>query len=303
MKNKLKCSIGVFAFNEVANISKLLDSLLTQQLNRIEIEEIIVVSTESIDGTDKIVSDYCKKNSMIKLLCEPERRGKSASINNFLDHAKSDILVIESADTIPAPDTIEKMVEPFFNEKIGMTGGRPTPVNDPVTFIGYSVNLLWNLHHEMALISPKLGEMVAFRRVFDKIPSDSAVDEASIEAIMHDKGLQLQYIPDAIVYNKGPENISDFIKQRRRIETGHLWLKKTQDYSVVSQDKGILLKLACQEIGKQPAGLFFLFGTAFLEIWSRFLGWYDFKIMKKNPYKWDVAASTKNLNVEKKNRE
>jgi cellulose synthase/poly-beta-1,6-N-acetylglucosamine synthase-like glycosyltransferase len=301
MKNKLFCSIGVFAFNEAANVSKLLDALLTQQLNRIEIEEIIVVSTASTDGTDEIVSDYCNKYSKIKLLCEPERRGKSASINNFLDHAKSDILVIESADTIPAPDTIEKMVEPFFNGKIGMTGGRPTPVNDPATFIGYSVNLLWNLHHEMALISPKLGEMVAFRRVFDKIPSDSAVDEASIEAIIRDNNLELKYIPDAIVYNKGPENISDFIKQRRRIETGHLWLKKTQDYSVVSQDKGILHKLACQEIRKHPARIFFLFGTALLEIWSRFQGWYDFKIMKKNPYKWDISASTKDLNVEKKN--
>ena len=303
MKNKLVCSIGVFAFNEAANISKLLDALLTQQLNRIEIEEIIVVSTASTDGTDEIVSDYCKKNSKIQLICEPERRGKSASINNFMDHAKSDILVIESADTIPASDTIEKMVEPFFNEKIGMTGGRPTPVNDPATFIGYSVNLLWNLHHEMALISPKLGEMVAFRRVFDKIPPDSAVDEASIEAIMREKELELKYIPDAIVYNKGPENISDFIKQRRRIETGHLWLKKTQDYSVVSQDKGILLKLACRQIRKHPARIFFLLGTALLEIWSRFLGWYDFKILKKNPFKWDIAASTKDLNVDKKNRE
>ena len=301
MKNKLKCSIGVFAFNEATNISRLLDSLLTQKLNSVEIQEIIIVSTASTDGTDEIVSDYCKKYPEIKLISEQERRGKSTSINNFMDHAKSDILVIESADTIPAQDTIEKMVEPFFNDKIGMTGGRPTPVNDTATFVGYSVNLLWNLHHEMALISPKLGEMVAFRRVFDKIPSDSAVDEASIEAIMREKKLELKYIPDAIVYNKGPENISDFIKQRRRIETGHLWLKKTQDYSVVSQNKGILLKLAYHEIRKNSTRIFFLFGTAFLEIWSRFLGWYDFKIMKKNPFKWDIAESTKDLNVEKKN--
>ena len=111
--------------------------------------------------------------------------------------------------------------------------------------------------------------------------------------------LELKYIPEAIIYNKGPENISDFIKQRRRIETGHLWLKKTQDYSVVSQDKGILLKLAYHEIRKNSSRIFFLFGTAFLEIWSRFLGWYDYKIRNKNPYKWDIASSTKDLNVEK----
>jgi len=32
-----------------------------------------------------------------------------------------------------------------------------------------------------------------------------------------------------------------------------------------------------------------------VEIYSRILGWYDFTILKKNPFKWDIAQSTKNL--------
>jgi len=35
--------------------------------------------------------------------------------------------------------------------------------------------------------------------------------------------------------------------------------------------------------------------TIFLEVLGRFLGWYDFKILKKNPYKWEIASSTKDL--------
>ena len=293
---KLKCSIGIIVYNEAANISKLLDALLSQELHHVQIKEIIVVSSACTDGTDNIVQKYESEYKKIKLITESERRGKSSAINKFIAASKSDLLIIESGDTIPAKDTVEKLILPFKETEIGMTGGRPKPENDPRTFIGYSVNLLWNLHHEMALISPKLGEMIAFRRIFEQIPPESAVDEASIEAIMHDNGLKLKYIPDAIIHNKGPENIKDFIIQRRRIETGHLWLKQMQKYSVSSQNSGLLINLALNEIKRNPEKIFFLIGTVIIEIWSRFLGWFDFKIKKKNPFKWDIADSTKKLN-------
>ncbi len=292
---QLNCSIGVLAYNEAANIEKLLNSLTSQKLDKVNIKEIIVVSSASTDGTNEIVEKFSENNENVKLIVEDERRGKSAAINTFIKAAGSEILVIESGDTIPASNTIEQMITPFFDEKIGMTGGRPTPENDPDSFIGYSVNLLWNLHHKMAMISPKLGEMVAFRKIFEEIPPESAVDEASIEAIIKDNDLILKYVPEAIIYNKGPENISDFIKQRRRIETGHLWLKENQKYSVTSQNKDILLKLTWEELKKNPLKILNLFGTACLELYSRLLGWYDFKIKKKNPFKWDIAHSTKNL--------
>lgn len=292
---QLNCSIGVLAYNEAANIEKLLNSLTSQKLDKVNIKEIIVVSSASTDGTNEIVEKFSENNENVKPIVEDERRGKSAAINTFIKAARSEILVIESGDTIPASNTIEQMITPFFDEKIGMTGGRPTPENDPDSFIGYSVNLLWNLHHKMAMISPKLGEMVAFRKIFEEIPPESAVDEASIEAIIKDNDLILKYVPEAIIYNKGPENISDFIKQRRRIETGHLWLKENQKYSVTSQNKDILLKLTWEELKKNPLKILNLFGTACLELYSRLLGWYDFKIKKKNPFKWDIAHSTKNL--------
>ena len=298
MNNKLLCSVGVIVYNEAANIGKLLNALLDQKADKVKIEEIIVVSSACTDGTDDIVRDFEKEHNNIKLITEAERGGKSSAINRFIKTSTSDLLIIESGDTIPAEDTVEKMILPFLDEKIGMTGGRPTPENDPRTFIGYSVNLLWNLHHEMALISPKLGEMVAFRKIFDAIPPESAVDEASIEAIMKEFHLDLKYIPDAIVFNKGPENLSDFISQIRRIETGHLWLMENSDYSVSSQNKGLLLNLAIKELKKDKEKIFFLFGTAVVEMYSRFLGWYDYKVRKKNPFKWDIANSTKKLDKE-----
>ncbi|MBN1327203.1 MAG: glycosyltransferase, partial [Candidatus Cloacimonetes bacterium] len=242
-ENNLLVSIGIIVHNEAANIAKLLNALKNQNLNRVVIREIIIVSSASTDATDEIVEEFSKQDKRITLIREKERRGKSAAINLFLKAANSEILIIESGDTIPAVDTVEKLIIPFFEQSIGMTGGRPVPENSPDNFIGYSVNLLWNLHHKMALINPKLGEMVAFRRLFENLPEQSAVDEASIEALIRSAGLKLKYIGDALVYNKGPENLRDFIKQRKRIAAGHLWLKDVQNYSVASQDKKLLIKL------------------------------------------------------------
>lgn len=294
-KEELTCSLGVFAYNEAANIISLLSALHSQILGRVRIAEIIVVSSASTDGTDELVLEYAANHPLVRLIRQPKREGKSSAINLFLKEAKSEYLVVVSADVIPEKRTIGKLVSALADPKIGASGGRPVPVNAPDTFVGYAVNLLWRLHHRMALISPKLGEMIAFRKLMDEIPPDSAVDEASIEAIVRSRGLRLRYIPDALIRNKGPENLGDFIKQRRRIQNGHLWLKKKQDYKVVSQSSGTLFWILIQEMLEFPLSIPRILGVMALEMYCRLLGSFDFHIRGKNPFAWDIARSTKDL--------
>lgn len=294
-KEKLTCSLGVFAYNEAGNIISLLSALHSQILDRVEIAEIIVVSSASTDGTDELVLEYAANHPIVRLIRQPKREGKSSAINLFLKDAASEYLVVISADVIPENRTIEKLVSALADPKVGASGGRPVPVNAVDTFVGYAVNLLWRLHHRMALISPKLGEMIAFRKLMDGIPPDSAVDEASIEAIVRSRGLRLRYIPDALIRNKGPENLRDFIKQRRRIQNGHLWLKKKQDYKVVSQDSGTLLWILIQEMLEFPFSIPRILGVMALEMYCRLLGSFDYYVQGKNPFAWDIARSTKNM--------
>ena len=291
----IHCSIGVIVYNEAGNIAKLLRSLQNQKLDKVMIDKIIVVSSACSDGTDDIVKEFCAADEKIQLIAEPERKGKSAAINSFIAAADSEILIIESGDTLPAPDTVEKMAGIFANEKIGMSGGRPVPENCACNAIGKAVQLLWELHHRMALQSPKLGEMVAFRNVIEQIPEQSAVDEASVEAIIRDQGYELCYLPDALIYNKGPENWKEFINQRRRIASGHLWLKKQQSYEVSSQNGMLLMQLGVDQIIRKPLDLPYVIITAVVEIYSRCLGWWDLKVLKKNPFKWDIAQTTKKM--------
>lgn len=313
----ISVSVCVAAYNEEANIGRLLDALSRQKLTSCTISEIIVVSSGCTDKTEEIVRKKIKKNKDIKLLSQKERKGKASAINLFLSHAKSDVLVLESGDTVPTKNTVENLIRPFTDPKVGMTGARPVPVDSLSTFMGFCANFLWNMHHQLAQRSPKLGEMVAFRSVLQKIPEDTAVDEASIEAVITAQGYEIKYAQDALVYNKGPDTVSDFLKQRRRIANGHYHLKVTEKYSTSTMSANLILnvlKLNIQHHLRRVARLFrrgrygllagylyghlrrgvWIMGIIILEITGRFLGWYDYYVQRENPAIWDIADSTKN---------
>lgn len=289
----ISVSVGICAYNEEKNIGNLLEALLNQKTKKIKIDEIIVVSSGSTDRTNEIVEGYSERDNRIMLITQPQREGKAHAVNEFLKSANSEILVLESADTIPCEDTIEKLCLPFYDEKVGMTGGRPLPINDKSTFIGFAGHLIWELHHKISSISPKFGELIAFRDVIKEIPKNTAVDEAWIEALIKKKGYNVVYVPDAVVYNKAPETIRDFIKQRRRIYAGHLYLKNKLGYSVSTMSIREIIR-AIKYLNLSSKEMLYLIGAATLEGTSRVLGWFDHHILKKDHAIWDIAESTKN---------
>lgn len=291
----LRASIGIMAYNEARNIGRLLDALVSQRLSDVSVVRIVVVSSGSTDGTDDIVAEWARRDGRIELVRQATREGKSAAINVFLEKAEGDVFVLESGDTVPDPDCVERLVAPFEDPDVGMTGARPVPVDDPARFMGFVVHMLWRLHHELALSTPKLGEMVAFRSFVKSIPRESAVDEASIEAIVTAAGKKLRYVPEAVVWNKGASSVRDFLKQRRRIYAGHLWLSKFQDYDVSTRHVGGIASLLMRDLDWRPRVLLWTAGGVGLEFLGRTLGTFDFHVLKRNPHTWDVAESTKSL--------
>ncbi len=288
-------SIGICAYNERENIGQLIRELLKQRMEIVLLKQIIVVASGCTDGTEDIVKEFAKGDKRVMLIKESERGGKSRAVNTFLKKTQADIIVLISADTLPQKNAIEELVKPLLNKKIGMTGGHPVPINSRNTFMGFLAHFMWDLHHEIALKEPKLGEMVAFKNIVRKIPSNSAVDEASIEAIIRTSGLSIEYCPKALVNNKGPETLSDFLKQRRRIYAGHLWLKETSHYSVSTMSGLKILGLVLENLKNSPCELFYTIIAVNLEMLSRFLGFWDYKVLKTNPAKWEIASSTKHL--------
>jgi cellulose synthase/poly-beta-1,6-N-acetylglucosamine synthase-like glycosyltransferase len=291
----LKTCIAIMAYNEEANIGHLLEALLAQRLSRVSIEEIVVVASGCTDRTEEIVNDFSLRDERLMLLVQPRREGKASAINLLLRHTRQEIIVLESADTIPGPDTIENLVAPFADPTVGMTGGRPVPTNDPDQFMGFAAHLLWNLHHRISLRNPKMGELIAFRRFFRQIPHESAVDEASIEPLIRGQGLTLRYVPEAVVYNRGPETLEDFFKQRERIYSGHLYVRDTLGYRVSTMNGLYILPLFLAQLTRGKRHLLWGPAVAILEITARLKGLLNYAIWKRKPFVWSVSETTKEL--------
>lgn len=296
-KLAVNCSVGVMAYNEERNIARLLNALCQQELQKVVISEIVVVASGCTDDTVKIVENLSRQNSKIKLSIQPKREGKARAINLFIKNAKTDILVLESADTLPDEESIENLIKPFMDAKVGMTAAHILPLNRPDTFMGFYINLFWQLHHEIAIKFFKAGEMVAFRKVIDEIPFDTATDETSIAALIIKNGYELVYCPDSIVRNRGPENLKDFLKVRRRHLVGYYHLKKIwpDAYIPATMNNFLVLQLVLKDMKWNLKSVTWTFGAIFLEAFARLLALYDWHITRYNPYIWQVAESTKRL--------
>lgn len=292
-ENKIKCSVGITAYNEEANIGRLLEAMIGQLLHEVEITEIIVVASGCTDRTEEIVRDFMARDPRVRLYVQERREGKTSAVNVFLAHASEKICVLESGDTVPREDTVERMVRMFRDPAVGMTGAHKVAVNTPDHIVGLLSHLRLKMEHQLCLEIPRLGELIAFRKVFDRLPADVAMDEAVVEAFIIRGGMQVRYAPDATVYNMGPETVSDFVKQRRRNYAGHLYLKEKYGYRVSSLQNKRVLRIALEEVWGAIRLVTTLGFLALLEIYSRILGFWDYRVKKKKHIVWDMAWTTK----------
>jgi biofilm PGA synthesis N-glycosyltransferase PgaC len=289
----MSCSVGIMAYNEEANIASAINAILGEKPASSEICELVVVASGCTDRTVEIVQAISQKDARVRLIVQERRMGKAAAINVFVETARSPILLMVSADVLVNDGTIDAMLRHFQDGTVGMVGGHPIPVNDETTFLGHAVHLLWRLHDRLARVSPKLGEIVAFRNVVPPIPADTAVDEISIQALVSQLGFRLVYEPDAVVYNHGPTTTRDFLRQRRRIYAGHLRVRRRQAYEASSMSV-IRIMRALMGSGSfaSPRTAAWTTGAIALEACARILGQYD-HIRHRSHHIWETATTTK----------
>ena len=292
----MRIAVGLMAYNEAANVAASLRSILDQQGPRIGALSVTVVASGCTDGTPERAEAAAAGDPRVRLLVQPVREGKASAVTAFLRATRdADVLVLAGADTRLDPGCLDALVAPFEDPAVGMTGGRPVPVNDRGTLMGGVVHLLWELHHEVALRAPKLGELVAFRPVVSSLPSETAVDEASLESLVREKGLALAYAPGAVVRMKGPASAREFLAQRRRIHAGHLRLRRQAGYAVSTLSPRAALGALGRMRGRAGVRPVALAAAVALEGWARALGAWDARIAGRDHHAWKPIPSTKDL--------
>jgi len=235
--SSLNVVVGVCAHNEEKNVGRLLEVLASVHFP----SEIVVVSSGSTDRTDAIVREHRSADSRVKLIIEPVRSGKAKAVNTIMNACRSDVLVLVSGDTLPARESIARLVRWFDDPGVGAVSARPVPVN-PRKGFGWVAHIMWSAHwHYLWNLtqSTKLGhvsgEMCAFSsQALAPLPQDIINEDAYMATVANRTGFRMLLDPEAIVYMKAPTGIMELIDQRRRVLAGHRQVKqKTGHYPTV----------------------------------------------------------------------
>ena len=289
-------AVGICAYNEEHIIERSIRSIFSQTLDGIIVKEVIVVSSGCTDRTNDIVRSLMSEFPCLRLIEQETREGKNSAINAYLDSKTCDIVVMLNADNVFAtPDSLQKLVEPFDDPKVGITGGRPQPTNDKKDKIGYAVNMMWQMHHQLALIYPKIGEIIAFRDIGTRLSKDMQSDEDTIRMELEKAGYLCLYTPGCIVYNRGPETEEDFIKQRVRVNIGECVMKKKFDYDIPTWNNWLLFRSffrSFRALGFHPVRMV---QTVRLESYCRKTAMAHVNSGGDNMACWDRVDSTKKL--------
>lgn len=292
-------SIGICAYNEEKNIKNAIQSSINQKLSKkYKLKEVIVITSGCTDSTNEIVESISKKYPVVKLFQQKKREGKASAVNLFIKKSKSNILVLQGADIIPEKHCYQKLFEVLEKPYVGMVGGKIEPLDNPRTFCGYSNHFRWKLHHLINIKypeKPKVGELIAFKKLFKRIPPKTATDEASIEPLIRLQDYEVRYVPEAIVYNKGPQTVRELLSRRRSIFAGHYESKIRYGYEVITFSSFAVFPVFLSALTFRPKELTFAFFTAMVEIISRIFGVLDIKYKLRDQSVWKIAKTTKNL--------
>jgi biofilm PGA synthesis N-glycosyltransferase PgaC len=144
--------------------------------------------------------------------------------------------------------------------------------------------------------------LIAYRNFPEiEISPDTVDDEGIVEELVARKAMRKVYRPQAIVYLRGPTTVRDFVKRRRNIYAGHLQLRARTRYtpstfrtmSLVRKLFRPLLRLT----GGSPIRMLRVAGVAALEVYARFLGAYDWYVLKRDHRIWEPAETSKEMIV------
>jgi len=301
-------TIGVCAYNEEENIGDLLARLINNPSPLgLNVEQILVVASGCTDNTVSIVSDYAFQDPRVRIIVENEREGKTRAINQILSSCRTEFLVLIPADVVPSSSAIQLLVEALAETpEVGVVSGHPTPVDNGEGLAAYAVRMIWRMHHHaLALVDGEgmgahaTGELMALRRrCVQFVPDDIVNEDAYIGIQAHKNRYKVRYCQDALVYIDGPKNIVEFIRQRRRILTGHLQLKqRTGQFprtleAMAVRDLRQVFPILRREFRDYPRDIWRFFVVAMVESVAAALGALDF-LRGSVPVRWRKVITSR----------
>jgi biofilm PGA synthesis N-glycosyltransferase PgaC len=238
-----KISIIVPARDEEAGIAKTIRAAMDIYWPE---KEIIVINDGSIDKTLEAIADTVS-GSEITLVSHPIATGKSKSLNEGLEAASSEIVLILDADAKPAKNSLDRLVPHFLTHPdVAAVTGNPRVSNaksllakmQAIEFSS-SISTLRRGQSAWGRINTISGIMTALRREsilrVGGFSETQPTEDIEMTWRLHREGYRCIYEPAAQVGMEVPASLGQWWRQRSRWSRGLVRVLQTHGFSLLKK--------------------------------------------------------------------
>lgn len=217
------------AFNEQNVIAATIQNKLDQDYPADKLQ-IIVVSDESEDNTDSIVSDFENKYHNVKLLKQIPRQGKTSGLNLAFQEIKSEIIVFSDANSIFDLDAMKALVSTFSDPAVGYVTGKMVYVNEDGSMVGDGCSAYMKYENHMRDLESSIGSVVgvdggidAMRtELYTELNADQLPDFVQPLKVV-EQNRRVVYQPAAILKEEALSDNGSEFRMRVRVSLRALW--------------------------------------------------------------------------------
>jgi biofilm PGA synthesis N-glycosyltransferase PgaC len=218
-------SFIVAAYNEEDCVAEKIANSLRQDYPSEKIE-FIFITDGSVDKTMDIIRGY----PSVRLMHQPERRGKSAAINRAVAAASHDLLIFSDANTLLNKEATRRIVAHYRHSAVGGVAGekKVNSSTEGAQEVGAGEGLYWKYESFLKRSDARFysvvgaaGELFSLRKnLYEALPDNVILDDFVLSLKVTVKGYRVEYEPEAYAIELPSFSLGDEQKRKVRIAAG-----------------------------------------------------------------------------------
>ncbi len=219
-------SVGIAVHDEAGVIAERIADVFRQEADgSIRLEEVVVASDGSTDGTEAVVAALAAGEPRLRLIAL-ERGGTTAAQHAILESARSEVVVLTDAETRFARGCLRALAEVFRDPRVGCATGRLEWQNVDATATARNEGLYWRyerlvrgLESRAGMLTAATGAILAVRRAaYRPVGSTTGMDHLLPLYVLDGGGLVV-YVPEALATDRPISGLREQYRNRLRTAT------------------------------------------------------------------------------------
>ena len=223
-------SVVMVVRNEAAGLERKLKNLTELDYPH-ELSEIVVVSDGSTDATNQILN-YHSADRRVRVILNPDARGKAAGLNDAIAAARGDIVVFTDARQQIERDAIRLLVTQFADPQVGCASGE-LMLGDPDSGEATrGMGLYWRIEKSIREMESASGSVVGAtgalyavrRKLLTPIPEGTVLDDVYIPMQVVRHGFRVTFVPSALAWDVADQGAGPEFSRKVRTLSGNYQL-------------------------------------------------------------------------------